>query len=304
MVSEYKNLIEWRKSDSKAYDAARKNNLLDEICEMFGWVKNTKLKNGYWTKEKCIDEALKYDTKKNWSRGSSSSYASALKNKWMEECTSHMEKLVQRPNNYWTLELCKEEALKYKTKPEWVKNSSASQQAARKNGWYAECTAHMVELQKPFGFWVFERCKEEALKYNSKSDWAKNSSSSYDAAKKNGWFDECTKHMVELQKPSGFWTLERCKEEALKYNTRNEWREKGKNSYQAAMSAKFLDKCTSHMSYTRLKPGHWNKENCLEEAKKYNKKFEWQKKSSSCYNSARKNGWLDECCAHMVNNNK
>ena len=209
------------------------------------------------------------------------------------------QKKTTKPNGYWTLELCKEEALKYTTKVDWAKKSTSSQQAARKNGWYKECTAHMIELLKPAGYWTKERCMEEALKYDAKSIWAKNSDSTYNSARKNGWFEECTAHMVELQKPGGYWTLERCKEEALKYKTRNEWRENGRNSYQAAMSSKFLIECTSHMEYTRLKSGYWTKEKCLEEALKHNGRFEWQKKSSASYNSARTNGWLDECCTHM-----
>ena len=39
---------------------------------------------------------------------------------------------------------------------------------------------------------------------------------------------------------------------------------------------------------------------CEKEAKKYNKRYEYQKNSGSSYNSAFKNGWLDEICNHMI----
>ena len=45
------------------------------------------------------------------------------------------------------------------------------------------------------GYWTKERCDEDALKYNSRSEWNKNNSSAYSAAHKNGWLDECCKHM-------------------------------------------------------------------------------------------------------------
>ena len=34
-----------------------------------------------------------------------------------------------------------------------------------------------------------------ALKYKSRSEWKKNSGSSYDSARKRGWLEECSKHM-------------------------------------------------------------------------------------------------------------
>lgn len=37
MKSKFNSLQEWRKSDSKAYEAAKRNNMLEEISEMFGW---------------------------------------------------------------------------------------------------------------------------------------------------------------------------------------------------------------------------------------------------------------------------
>lgn len=45
-----------------------------------------------------------------------------------------------------------------------------------------------------------------------------------------------------------------------------------------------------------IKPfGFWNnKENCIEEAKKYRNKWELQKKCQGCYSGLVRNGWLDE----------
>ena len=46
--------------------------------------------------------------------------------------------------------------------------------------------------------------------------------------------------------------------------------------------------------------GFWNKENCLMEARKYNTRKDWQVSSGSSYVIARKNGWLEDCCIHMI----
>lgn len=51
-----------------------------------------------------------------------------------------------------------------------------------------------------------------------------------------------------------------------------------------------------------IKPsGFWHfKKNCKLDALKYNTRIEWQIKSVGAYNGARFNGWLDECCKHMI----
>src|SRR5690349_6420172 len=55
----------------------------------------------------------------------------------------------RQKNNYWTLELCKNEALKYKTRTEWNKKSSGSYTAAWRMGWIDQCCQHMVAKSKP-----------------------------------------------------------------------------------------------------------------------------------------------------------
>jgi len=62
----------------------------------------------------------------------------------MEECTKHMESKVKpKPSGYWTLELCKEEALNYNSRTKWAKNSSGSYNSSWKKGWLEECAKHM-----------------------------------------------------------------------------------------------------------------------------------------------------------------
>jgi hypothetical protein len=69
---------------------------------------------------------------------------------------------VNSPKDYWTLERCKEDAFKYKTKTEWKEKSSAIYAAAHKKGWIEECCVHMIVLRQR---WTLEKCKEDALKY-------------------------------------------------------------------------------------------------------------------------------------------
>jgi hypothetical protein len=143
--SQYKTLSEWRKNCPNVYQKAQKKGLILEICKTFGWkynLQNNKLPKGYWTKKRCIEEALKYKTKKDWADNSSSSYQMAYKNGWIKECTQHMLSRF-----IYTKELCYEYSIKYDSRSKWMKNDRSSYNAAIKNGWFDECTNHM---KKPY----------------------------------------------------------------------------------------------------------------------------------------------------------
>ena len=57
--------------------------------------------------------------------------------------------------------------------------------------------------------------EKDALNYKSKTEWRNNNGTSYHTAHINGWFEECTVHMIERKKTNGYWNIkERCIEEA------------------------------------------------------------------------------------------
>lgn len=242
-----------------------------------------------------------YKSLTEWQKANPSAYAAAHKKGLLEKICEHFEWSRKKPIGYWTLETCKAEALKYKTRNEW-RNSKLGYNSAAKNGWINECCSHMEENRKPSGYWTLETCKAEALKYKTRNDWKKNRLG-YDAALLNGWMDECCSHMERFFKPSGYWTLETCKEDALKYNTRNEWKKNNGHVYQLARENGWLEECCSHMERIVYPKGYWTLEKCKEDALKYNKKAEWRS-SSSGYDAAVRNGWYEECCKHMVSGYK
>lgn len=100
----------------------------------------------YWTKKKCIQEALKYDTKTELFKKSSSVYRIASQNGWLDEICSHMSG-GNRSIGYWTKEKCREEALKYKTKSEFKKHSRGAHFSAYSSEWYDEICSHMVDAR-------------------------------------------------------------------------------------------------------------------------------------------------------------
>jgi predicted GIY-YIG superfamily endonuclease len=154
---------------------------------------------------------------------------------------------MRKPNGYWTFERCKEEALKYKTKKEFYENNTTAYTYSNKNKWMSEITRHMTILSQPNGYWTFERCKEEALKYDNKTNFILYSNGAYYAARKHGWLDEICSHMVFIIRPKNYWTFERCKEEALKYDTRKELLTNNNCAYNAIIRNKWSVILFSHM---------------------------------------------------------
>jgi hypothetical protein len=297
MESKYKSLSEWNRADPKAYNVAIKSEIIDEICEIFGW---ERIKRNYWNKERCREQALNFDMKERWKKGHPPSYHASRRNNWVDELTNHMVEGC-KPRNYWTYELCKNEALKYEVKEHWKKQSPQSYQAAGRNGWYHELTTHMIEVTKPNGYWTKEKCIEHAKQFSTVSEWLKANSTPCTNARLNGWYDECTAHMFRIQVPNNYWkNKERCIEEALKYKTKGDWAKNNSASYTSAHKNGWFEECTAHMLTLKIKQSYWTLELCKEEALKYDRKVEWQKKSISSYRAAKTNGWYDECCTHMV----
>lgn len=151
-----------------------------------------------------------------------------------------------------------------------------------------------MKTRKPKGYWDYKKCKEEALKYNSKSEFAYKNSWVYKIIHKNKWI-ELMDHIINKIKPKGYWTYERCKKEALKYNRKIDLVHKCESVYQIILKNKWIE-LMNHMEQG------WTYEKCKEEALKYNSKSDF-KKNSLAYTKINKNKWY-ELTFHMVSKTK
>ena len=95
-----------------------------------------------WTKEKCHELSLMYQTRNEFKKLSRNAYNASIRNGWSGYVFSHM-KLVHNENNYWTKERCAEEALKYKTKIEFETNNQYAYSKSNKYKWIDEICYHM-----------------------------------------------------------------------------------------------------------------------------------------------------------------
>jgi len=192
----------------------------------------------------------------------------------------------------WFPENVKEESKKYKSRGEFIKGSHGAYKAAKKLGIYEEVCSHM--RPKFVQLWDIESIKKEALRYQFKGKFMRGSYGAYKAAKKFGILDEICSHMK-----SKYWTKEKLFERARKYKSLKEFMKKEKGAYLHASRNDLLDEATNHMERLQLPFGYWNKERCMEEAKKYFFRSDFMRKSGSAYNACLQNNWVDEVCAHM-----
>ena len=92
-------------------------------------------KNRYWTKERNLEEAKKYKTKKDFKQKCGGGFCAASENGWLK---TYFWLNTIKPKGYWNYETCKEAALKYKTKSEFQKGDRRAYNLAREKGWIEE----------------------------------------------------------------------------------------------------------------------------------------------------------------------
>jgi hypothetical protein len=50
--------------------------------------------------------------------------------------------------------------------------------------------------------WTKEKCHEIAKNYSTRTEWFRADANSYQTARKRGWLDDCSTHMVLLRQPA------------------------------------------------------------------------------------------------------
>lgn len=157
----------------------------------------------HWTKDNCINDAKHHKTRTKWQKNSSSAYSSAARNDWLDECCIHMPKpktKVKRKPLKWHYQACIEDALNYTNRSTWQKKSNSAYNSAKNNDWLEDCCKHMAlkkggstKRKKISQYWHKDDCLREARKYKNVSQWQTKSGSSYQAALRNSWVEECKK---------------------------------------------------------------------------------------------------------------
>lgn len=235
-----------------------------------------------WLYDKCQKEALKYKTRGKFAKKSGGAYNEALKNGWLDEICQHMV-LKHKPNGYWSKDRCREVALNYTNKSEYVKNFPSSYTIARKNGWLNEICSHMIKMGNRHNkcIYVYEFFDNHAyigLTYNIAERQRQRNNDVHDAV---------TIHIKEtglkptIKKLTEYVLIdEAIKLEGYYYN---KYKENGWIMLNRAKTGAIGGKITK-----------WTKNKCIEVAMLCENKTDFRKKYDSAYTSSFKNGWLPD----------
>lgn len=207
-----------------------------------------------------------------------------------------------KTNHKWDLETLKADAANYSTRSEWLKGNRKAYNAAYRQKWLSLCCGHMREPRKDveacdngepptYRRWTVPEIKLDAAKYSTRKEWFNESRSAYEAAKRNGIFEECCAAMI----PRFTWSVESLMLDAAKYSRRCDWKKHSGAAFEAAKRAKCVKECCSHME----KPTRWTIEGIREEASCYSSRAEWVKYGKASYEAARRANFLEQCCREL-----
>ena len=147
---------------------------------------------GFWlNKKNVIEESKKYSSRTEFKKKSGNAYSSALKNKWINEMTWLDKNLKRHQKGYWKdKENIMQEAKKYSSKEEFKKGNLTAFLAAYKYGYIDEMHWLVKKKQHKWGYWTYENIKNEAIKYDTKTEFFKGNQTAYRAALKLGIIDD------------------------------------------------------------------------------------------------------------------
>jgi hypothetical protein len=302
----------------------------------FLYICGMRKKRGYWTKERCHNEAKKYLTRNEFLKSCGSAHTRALKKGWLDEICSHMNS-NSKPRGYWTKERCREEALKYSDKQVFTENNSSCISIIYKKGWAEELLSHIENKSNKcerivYSYEFKDNCVYIGLTYNDKKRTDNHlkydeRSPVFKHIQKTGLIptkkyitqspvDENTAQIIESKteleyKLNGWtilntaktgslggnkikWDYNMCEQEALKYDCRSHFKKESPSAYQSAKNMGWLDVICQHMVYKKMPNGYWTKEKCLEFSKKCDTITEFKDKFGGAYAKSNRKGWIKE----------
>lgn len=276
----YESKSVFKLNSGGAYQSSRVNGWLVDICQHM--IRPKKQKIIKWTKEICTVEALKYNSRGEFSINSSNIYSAAMRNDWLDEICSHMELQGNKykrciysyeftDNNVYVgltynmdkrhsdrmrdnndavikhiiktkLEPIRTQLTEYINVEEAIKMEEYYVNSYKENGWFILNRIKTGGIGGHITKWSYEKCKKEALKYNTKTEFKHNNGGAYSHAWKNSYLNEICEHMSRTK-----WTYEKCKNVAIKYKTRNSFQKNGRGAYIFAYRNLFLDEICQHM---------------------------------------------------------
>lgn len=282
-AAKYDNLTDFRIKSAGYYEAGYRSDYWDEIRLMLN-AKNTK---GY-TKEDCLRIAKRYKVLKVFMKERSAVYHAARRLGIKDEICKHMKR---RKRISWNLETAKKYAKECKSRNEYYKKYYGGYELLKKAGLLDEFFGKPLNKK-----WNKELVHTEALKYDNRHDFAKESPKAYSAAVRLKILDEVCSHMPN-PKDHECKTIEDAIAVAKLCASRTELKEKHNKAYEMLREAKMLDGIAPDKEKRQAEK--WTFEKRKEVALLCKSRKEFKSRFPQAYDVARANGELDAICSHM-----
>lgn len=188
-----KSYNEFRESSPGAYTYACKNNLLSIIQNILPLRRDKK-----YSKNILLDLAKKCESYTEFCKKNEGAYRYARENNYLSFIKEILPPKV-KPVGFWNKSNCIKYAKKCSSKIEFRSRYRTAYENCLKNNWKDEAFSHMVDPRKgrvAHNYkWDKSTIAEEALKYDSRSDFEKNAPGAYKTASSDGYLDEICSHM-------------------------------------------------------------------------------------------------------------
>jgi len=278
------------KKSKGAYESARKNKWLNEICKhMIVYYKVDK-----YNKEICLELVNKCKTIDDFYKKYNAAYQACVRNGWLIELTKDLKRTL-RIVGFWTQEKCIEFALKCKTKKEFITKYGGAYSTCLENNWIDELynicnfntdinylwSVYSYNIQNKY-IYIGITTDINLRKYTHLSS---TNSSVYNFIKNNFIKNKDIYYKVEVDNISDIKTIKKLEEHYLNYYLNNGFIKI--NKIKTGGIGRVLNlRC-------------YSMEECSEMAKKYKIISDFKKENLSMYNQSKKNGWLNQICSHM-----
>lgn len=128
----------------RMYEAICRYAWIDRIAQECGWSDHVLY---HWTKEKCIENALRFPYLAAWRDADPCGAQAAHKRRWMPAVKALFP--ASRPTNKWTQERCWERARQFTSRYDWqYKAGDGSYRAARRGGWLKEIASSLYGARR------------------------------------------------------------------------------------------------------------------------------------------------------------
>lgn len=251
------------------------------------------MKQFKWSKDVCTKEALKYTTIGEFIRNNKKIYRFAYKHGWRDEICSHMIINKWNKKHKWNKEKCAQIALKYDDRSDFRKYSFDAYGKSSKYGWFDEICLHMTKSGN-----LTQRC---VYVYEFSDNYAYIGLTCNIKERKRNRINNEKDSVTEHINKTGLTPIVKQLTDYLDCDIAKKIEINNILLYKN-IGWNILNKTLGGEIGTSGKK--WAIEECQKEAMNFNIKTKFKENKYSIYMCAKRNGWLDNICDHMVKINR